>query len=101
MIFDEFTTKPLGSCEKVFETTKSFSEQSSFHHIESAGLIDRDRRTNEEVAHINNPNIWVAQVAEIENFLLLEEVVKEVAFNMMKDADAVFESVKSNIVTFD
>lgn len=100
LIFDDFTTKPLGSCEKVFETTKSFNEQSSFHHIESAGLIDRDRRTNEEVSHINNPKIWVAQVAEIENFLLLEEVVKEVASNMMKDADSVFESVKSNIVTF-
>lgn len=100
LIFDDYTTKPLGSCEKVFETTKAFNEQSSFHHIESVGLIDRDRRTNEEVAHINNPNIWIAQVAEIENFLLIEEVVKEVASNMMKDSDSVFESVKSNIVSF-
>lgn len=100
LVFDDYTTKPLGSCEKVFETTKSFNEQSGFHHIDSFGLIDRDRRTNEEVSHIQNPNIWVARVAEIENFLLLEEVVKEVASNMMKDADSVFENVKSNIVTF-
>lgn len=100
LVFDDYTTKPLGSCEKVFETTKAFNEQSGFHHIESVGLIDRDRRTNEEVSHIQNPNIWVAQVAEIENFLLLEEVVKEVASSMMKDADSVFENVKFNILKF-
>lgn len=100
LIFDDFTTKPLGSCEKVFETTKAFNEQNSFHHIESVGLIDRDRRTDEEVTYINNPNIWIAQVAEIENFLLIEEVVKEVASNMMKDSNSVFESVKSNIISF-
>lgn len=100
LVFDEYTTKPLGSCEKVFETTKSFNEQSGFHHIDSFGLIDRDRRREEEVSHIQNPNIWVARVAEIENFLLLEEVVKEVASSMMKNADSVFENVKSNIVAF-
>ena len=100
LVFDDYTTKPLGSCAKVFETTKSFNEQRSFHHIRSVGLIDRDRRTNEEISYIQNPSIWIAGVAEIENFLLLEEVVKEVATSMMKDATFVFENVKSNVVTF-
>ena len=100
LIFSDYTVKPLGSCQKVFSTTKAFNEQSGFHHIESFGLIDRDRRTNEEVIHIKNPNIWVARVAEIENFLLLEKVIKEVALNMMKNPDDVFENVKSNIITF-
>ena len=100
LVFDDYTTKPLGSCAKVFETTKSLNEQSDFHHIRSVGLIDRDRRTNEEISHIQNTNIWIAGVAEIENFLLLEEVVKEVATSMMKDATLVFEKVKSNILTF-
>lgn len=100
LIFPDYTVKSLGSCQKVFSTTKAFNEQSDFHHIESVGLIDRDRRTNEEVSHIQNPNIWVARVAEIENFLLLEEIVKEVASNMMKNADDVFENVKSNIISF-
>jgi ABC-type dipeptide/oligopeptide/nickel transport system ATPase subunit len=100
LIFSDYTVKPLGSCQKVFSTTKAFNEQSGFHHIESFGLIDRDRRTSEEVIHIKNPNIWVARVAEIENFLLLEKVIKEVALNMMKNPDDVFENVKSNIITF-
>jgi len=100
LVFNDYTTKPLGSCQKVFETTKSFNEQNGFHNIESFGLIDRDRRTDDEIAHINNPNIWVASVAEIENFLLLEKVIREVATNMMKDADEVFNQVKTNIIAF-
>ena len=100
LIFPEYTTKPLGSCHKVFETTKSFNEQNSFHNIESFGLIDRDRRTDEEIAHIRNSNIWIAGVAEIENFLLIEEVVRTVAICMMKNPDEVFGSVKSNVIRF-
>jgi predicted ATP-dependent endonuclease of OLD family len=100
LVFSDFTIKPLGGCEKVFEATKSFNEQKSFHHIESFGLIDRDRRTDEEISHINSPNIWVAKVAEIENFLLLEPIVKLVAKKMMKNPDEVFATVKSNLINF-
>ena len=100
LIFDNHTTKPLGSCEKVLDTTKSFNEQRGFHNIESFGLIDRDRRTNEEISHITNPNIWVASVSEIENFLLIEDVVKVVAKCMMKNPDIIFEKTKRNVIAF-
>lgn len=100
LIYDEYTIKPLGSCQKVFETTKSFNEQSGFHHIESFGIIDRDRRTDDEISHITNPNIWVASVAEIENFLLVEKLIKQVAVSMMKDADVIFKAVKHNVINF-
>lgn len=100
LVYSDYTIKPLGGCEKVFETTKSFNEQSHFHHIESFGLIDRDRRTDEEISHINSPNIWVAKVAEIENFLILEPIIRLVALNMMKNPDDVFKTVKTNIIRF-
>jgi len=100
LIFADYTTKPLGSCQKVIETTKSFNYQKTFHNIESFGLIDRDRRTDEEIEHIENPNVWVAAVSEIENFLLLEEVVKVVAVCMMKDPDITFSSIKDNVISF-
>ena len=100
LIFTDYTIKPLGSCQKVFETTKSFNEQKGFHNIESLGLIDRDRRTDEEIKHIKNSNIRVTQVAEIENFLLLEDLVRIVAKCMMKDPDVIFSSVKENVVSF-
>jgi predicted ATP-dependent endonuclease of OLD family len=45
-IFKEYTVKPLDSCQKVFESTSSFNSLKDFHHIESFGIIDRDRRTD-------------------------------------------------------
>lgn len=100
LVFTDHTTKPVGSCDKVLQITKSFNDQSGFHNIESFGLIDRDRRTEDEILHIRNPNIWVASVSEIENFLLLEDIVKVVAKSMMKDPDAVFSTVKENVISF-
>jgi|ERR1035437_1354104 ABC-type lipoprotein export system ATPase subunit len=100
LVFKDYTTKPLGNCNKVLETTKSLNEQNRFHNIDSFGLIDRDRRTDEEISYIKNPHIWVAKVAEIENFLILEEVVRTVASIMMKDPDLVFQKVKSNTISF-
>ena len=87
LVFPDYTIKPLGSCTKVLEVTKSLNEQQSFHHIQSFGLIDRDRRTDEEISHINNHNIWITEVAEVENYLLLEEVVKTVALTMHKNSE--------------
>jgi ABC-type dipeptide/oligopeptide/nickel transport system ATPase component len=100
LVYTDYTIKPLGSCIKVFETTKSFNEQKGFHNITSFGLIDRDRRTDEEISSINNPNIWVAKVAEIENFLIIEEVIRIVASAMLKNPDDVFQLVKSNVISF-
>jgi len=99
-VFDDFTIKPLGGCQKVFDSTKSFNELSEFHRIESFGIIDRDRRTDEEVSNIKNPNIWVAGVAEIENFLLIEDIIKQVATSMMKEPNSIFENVKHNVIHF-
>lgn len=99
-VFPEYTTKPLGSCSKVFEATKSFNELNTFHHIESFGLIDRDRRTDEEIEYIRASGIWICKLAEVENLLLIENVVKTVAESMHKNPDEVFNQVKSNIVEF-
>jgi hypothetical protein len=99
LVFPAYNVQPLGSCTKVFETAKSFGEQNSFHHIDSFGLIDRDRRTNEEIEHINI-KIWVSEVAEVESFLLLEDVVKVVASIMKKNSEEVFEVVKTNVIEF-
>ncbi len=100
LVFADYTTKPLGGCSKVIETTKSFNNQMNFHNISSYGLIDRDRRTDEEISHIKDKNIWVAKVAEIENFLLLEGVVRTVASAMMQNPDEVFQFVKKNVIAF-
>lgn len=99
-VFTEYTLKPLGSCEKVIQSVKAFNEQKSFHHISSFGIIDRDRRLDEDITKLNEKDIWVLDVAEVENLLLLENVVKVIASHMGKDSDVVFDQVQTNIITF-
>lgn len=97
-VFPEYLVKPLGGCNKVIETTKAFSEMKSFHHIESKGIVDRDRRTCGEVEYLRDRNIYVPDVAEVENLLMLEEVVRTVARRMMQSEDRVFETVRENVI---
>jgi hypothetical protein len=99
-VYQDYTVKPLGSCEKVIQTVKSFNEQKEFHHLESFGIIDRDRRPDSEVLKLNSNNIWVLDVAEVENLLLEESIVKAVAGYMGKVPDDVFSQVKNNVIEF-
>lgn len=95
-----YTIKPLGSCEKVVQTVKAFNEQSGFHHLESFGIIDRDRRPEVDIPKLNAKNIWVLDVAEAENLLLEENIVKAIASHMGRDKDEIFMQVKNNLVAF-
>lgn len=99
-VYTDYTLKPLGSCEKVIQMVKSFNEEKTFHHIESNGIIDRDRRQDDDISRLNSKEIWVLNVAEAENLLLVEEIVKSVATHLGKDADTVFEQVKDNLVNY-
>jgi hypothetical protein len=99
-IFPEYTVTPLGNCNKVFEATKSFNDLHSFHHLSAFGVIDRDRRTDGEVKEIRKDGILVTEVAEAENLLLLEKVIKIVAKRMFKNPDDVFNEVKTNVISF-
>lgn len=98
-IFPELTITPLGNCNKVFEATKSFNELNTFHNLLSVGIIDRDRRTDDDIKDIRSQGIFVTEVAETENLLLLEKVIKIVAKRMFKNPDDVFNQVKINVIS--
>ncbi|MCD8265434.1 MAG: DUF4435 domain-containing protein [Tannerellaceae bacterium] len=97
-IFPDYTIKPMGGCQKVIETTKAFRQLTHFHMLDSMGIVDRDRRTEGEVEYLRRQNIRVPDVAEVENLLMLEPVVRTVAQRMMKDPETVFCQVKERVV---
>lgn len=98
-IFSTYHVKPVGGCTKVIETTRTFADMGSFHHIESKGIVDRDRRTKHEVESLRKHNIFVPEVAEVENLLMLEGVIRVVARRMLQDENKVFAQVKQNVIT--
>ncbi|MGM9760756.1 MAG: DUF4435 domain-containing protein [Parabacteroides sp.] len=98
LIFPDYKVKPVGGCQKVIETTKSFRELKDFHTLEGMGIVDRDRRTQEEIDYLHRQHIFVPDVAEVENLLMIETVIKTVAKRLMKDPDEVFREVKENVI---
>ncbi len=98
LIFPEYTVKPLGSCNKVIEVVRSFGDMHKFHHIESRGIVDRDRRSDQEVAYLRKKNILVPNVAEVENFFLLEAVVRGVARYKHRNENTVITKVKQRVI---
>ncbi|MBR3100380.1 MAG: DUF4435 domain-containing protein [Muribaculaceae bacterium] len=98
LIFPEYTVKPLGSCNKVIETVRSFGDLRAFHQLDSWGIVDRDRRDDEEVEYLRKKKILVPDVAEIENLLLIEGVVRAMARYRRRKENEVFLKVKSTIM---
>ena len=98
LIFPDYTVSSLGSCNKVIEATRTFNDLTGFHKMDSSGIVDRDRRNEEEVSYLRRKSIMVPDVAEIENIFILEDVVRAMAKNAGKDPDRVFGKVKKAVV---
>lgn len=98
LVFPDYMVKPMGGCQKVIETTKAFRQLNDFHTLDSMGVIDRDRRLQKEIDYLREQRIFVPNVAEVENLLLLEPVIKTVARRMMKNPDDVFLQIKENVI---
>lgn len=99
LIFPNHTVKALGSCNKVIEAVRSFNGLESFHHLDSYGIVDRDRRDKAEVDYLRGRRILVPGVAEVENILMLEEIVRTVAHHKCRDERKVFEKVKHSVIS--
>ena len=99
MIFPDFTVRSLGSCNKVIEATRTFNDLSAFHKMDSFGIVDRDRRDDAEVAYLRRKKIMVPEVAEIENMLLIEGIVRTMASATGHNPARVFDRVRKTILS--
>lgn len=98
VVFPEFTVKPLGSCDKVIESTRTMQSLKSMHRIESYGLVDRDRRSDQEVEYLRAKKILVPEVAEIENIFLSPGVVETMAEIRGRNPKKVMKTVRQEVI---
>ena len=75
IIFNDYNVIPVGSCQKVIQHTKTCSELSDKHYLDVKGIIDIDRRDENELNNLRAMGVFSLNVAEIENLFLLPEVV--------------------------
>lgn len=97
LVFTDYHVRPLGSCNKVIETVRTFNDQKYLHHLDSHGIVDRDRRTDEEVAYLRRKGIFVPEVAEVENIFLLPDVVAVMADVRGRDPERVVAHVRRQV----
>lgn len=88
---------PRQSCEKVIEATKAMASLPAFHHLRIRGLVDRDRRGNEEIAALKDASVLVADVAEVENLLCIDEAVAAVAAQLKVDPQKSVEAAQAAV----
>ena len=98
LAFPDMKVRPLGSCNKVIETVRTFNDLNSMHHLQSMGIVDRDRRTDAEVEYLRQKKILVPDVAEVENIFLLPEVIRTMATRRGKNADKILSKVRANVL---
>ena len=100
IILENFLVIPLGSCAQVIQNTKAFKSNSQFHHLKVFGIIDRDRRSNEEIEALLHHEIYTLDVAEVENLFCIENVLKFLSVKLARDPLIDFQESSDKIFTF-
>ncbi len=95
--FPEKHVVPLGGAEKVIESVKSFRLNKSLHGYTAIGVIDRDFRSNEEIASLACSGVVAIPFAEIENLLCCEQLVRAVALHLRLNEEETVEKVSTLI----
>ncbi|HDR2159582.1 TPA: AAA family ATPase [Enterobacter cancerogenus] len=75
ILFPNHLIIPRGSCTKVINDIRTLRKLPHFHHLDIIGIIDRDRRVDEEIISLQQDGIYVLPVAEVENLFCTKEII--------------------------
>lgn len=84
-IYNNRTVIPVGSCDHVIHSTRTFASLKSLHNLDCFGLIDPDHRQANEIEYLKTIGIFTISVSEVENLLLTPEVIAIVAKHLHFD----------------
>lgn len=100
-VYREYNILPMESCNAVIQTTKAYNQTHNLHYVEVKGIVDRDRRDDEEILRLKEKNIFVPEVSEIENLFLLTDVIRIVAEKQdKKEIDQIVLEVQEKTFEF-
>lgn len=107
IIYSDFLIIPLGGCEAIIHAVSTFNKasNSTLHHIESHGIIDRDYKDSTELSSLPKNIYFFEDFSEIENFLLSEEVLRffleeSQGITNTKERDTIIENIINKIKNY-
>lgn len=99
ILFPNFTVKPVGSCTNVINYTRAFNKINNLT-TQAYGLIDSDYCPTNRLEKLAKEQIYSLKVAEIENLLLDEEILKIVIDKLfIEKKDEVLNRIKEIILS--
>jgi ABC-type lipoprotein export system ATPase subunit len=78
-IYPDWTIMPREGCDQVIEATRAFRGLKHLHGLECYGIVDRDYRSPQQAAELLVKGVHVLDLQEMENLLLIEPVLQQVA----------------------
>lgn len=98
--YPDWQVVPVGGCTQVIESVKAFRANPQMDSYKAHGIIDRDYRSDSQLAAFEKEGIHHLEVAEVENILLTEPVMRVLAerFSPEADAETIVSKVKNHII---
>ncbi|WP_198960054.1 AAA family ATPase [Synechococcus sp. BO 8801] len=85
LCYPSYHVVPRGSSEKVVESVKALNANPALHTLTAFGLVDRDHRSDDEIAALERHQVFSIPFAEIENLLCNEQVLSCVGQVLARD----------------
>ncbi|EOD4267094.1 TPA: DUF4435 domain-containing protein [Acinetobacter baumannii] len=99
LMFPNFLVKPVGSCTNVINFTRAFNKISSLT-TQAFGLIDLDHSPVDRSAKLTEDRIYSLQVAEVENLLLEEDLLKQIINQLKLDnEEEIIDKIKNSVIS--
>ena len=86
-LFPNISVRPMEGCNEVLKAVRVLRKTQDCHHIEAVGLIDRDNRTEENVAELEDDGIFALDVYSVEGLYFCSEVIEAVALQQAEILD--------------
>ncbi|SFR38000.1 Protein of unknown function [Marinobacter gudaonensis] len=97
-VLSDYLVIPSGSCTQAIQMVKALRNNRRFHHMDVFGVIDRDRRIDQEIQALAQQGIYTLNVAEVENLFCVPEVISIVSQQLMRNVETDKESVKAFVI---
>ncbi|MGP1436996.1 MAG: AAA family ATPase [Phocaeicola sp.] len=95
LLFEDYTITPVETCKDVINFTRSFNKIPNTV-AKAYGIIDHDFRSKEQLAKLEEQNVFSYDVAEVENLFLLPDII--IGFAKYKNEECDIDEIKTRIL---
>lgn len=97
-IYKDYYVVACGGCSTVIAWTKAMNNNPQLHNVKCFGIIDRDYRSEYEITKYRENNIFVCDVAEVENLFITEEMIAAVCETLALSFDDVMQQICKYVI---